>query len=429
MFEMRVPAKTAVAVEAAMVCVVLVSALLLTPLLRAQVATADIVGTVTDTTEALVVGAKITATNLATGLTYSSVTNNRGDYSIPLLPAGRYRIQAEMPGFKSWNIPGIDLAIGDRFRADARLEVGAMEQSVQVTAESAALQTDTATVGDVVAEHQVQNLPVNGRNFVVLAQIVPGANNYTGGTFANGGLDDRRRSTTVSVNGRFGAENNFLIDGMDNNEKFIGSILVKPSMEAVGEMRVLTNSFSAELGRTSGAAITFITKGGTNEFHGSLFEYLRNQALDARPPNLAYNQPKPPYRQNNFGGSIGGPVKRNRTFFFWDWETYKVSQGSVQLASVPTAAMKQGNFCRREPYLRHQHHGAGARYLQRLHPEPLSRRPDTGEPDQPHLTEADQHVPISPDQRSEQQLPAERLARPDRQHDGFANRSSVLRPE
>jgi len=344
MCETLVPRKVTLVEPLSLLLVALLLMIPLIQVMRAQVATADIVGTVTDTSDAVVVGAKMTATNLATGLVYSTVTNNRGDYSIPLLPAGRYRIQAEMAGFKSWNIPGIDLAIGDRFRADARLEVGAMEQAVQVTAESAALQTDTATVGDVVGEHQVQDLPVNGRNFVVLAQIVPGANNYTGGTFANGGLDDRRRSTTVSVNGRFGAENNFLIDGMDNNEKFIGSILVKPSIEALGEMRVLTNTFSAELGRTSGAAITFITKGGTNQFHGSAFEYFRNQSLDARPPNLAYTQPKPPYRQNNFGGSIGGPVKRNRTFFFWDWETYKVSQGSVQLATVPTLAMRQGDF-------------------------------------------------------------------------------------
>jgi hypothetical protein len=187
-------------------------------------------------------------------------------------------------------------------------------------------------------------LPINGRNFIQLAQIVPGANNYGGGSFANGGLDDRRRNTTVSVNGRTGAENNFTIDGMDNNEKFIGSILVKPSMEALGEMKVLTNSFSAELARTSGAAITIITKGGTNTLHGSAFEYLRNEVLDARPPNLAATAAKPPYKQHNFGGSVSGPIRKNRTFFFADWETYKVSLGAPQLATVPTLAMRQGDF-------------------------------------------------------------------------------------
>jgi outer membrane receptor protein involved in Fe transport len=312
--------------------------------LHAQVSTADIVGTVTDSSQAVMAGVMVTVTNLATGLTYKGVSNTRGDYSIPLLPPGQYRIQAELAGFKTWSVPGITLSVGDRFRADAKMEVGGVEQTVQVTAETAALQTETATVNSIVDQTQVQNLPINGRNFIQLAQIVPGANNFTGGSFANGGLDDRRRTTTVSVNGRTGAENNFIIDGMDNNEKFIGSILVKPSMEALGEMKVLTNTFSAELARTSGGAISIITKGGTNEFHGSAFEYLRNEALDARPPNLTANAATPPYKQHNFGGSLGGPIKKNRTFFFGSWETYKVALGAPQLATVPTLPMRQGDF-------------------------------------------------------------------------------------
>jgi hypothetical protein len=312
--------------------------------LRGQVSTADVVGTITDTTDAVVAGAKITATNLATGLNYETISNNRGEFAIPLLPAGRYRIRVEATGFKTWNFAEAALAVGDRFRADAKMEVGALEQTIQVEAEAAALQTESATVGTVVDQTQVKDLPINGRNFIQLAQIVPGANNYGGGSFANGSLDDRRRSTTVSVNGRTGAENNFTIDGMDNNEKFIGSILVKPSMEALGEMRVVTNSFSAELTRTSGAAVTIVTKGGTNILHGSAFEYLRNEALDARPPNLAATIAKPPYKQHNFGGSVSGPIRKNQTFFFADWETYKVSLGAPQLATVPTLAMRQGDF-------------------------------------------------------------------------------------
>src|SRR5215831_334104 len=318
--------------------------LTITPALRAQVSTADIVGTITDSTDAVVASAKIAATNLATGLTYQTLSNGRGEYSIPLLPAGHYRIRVEATGFKIWNVADALLDVGDRYRADARMEVGGLEQSIQVQGDAVTLQTESATVGTVVDQTQVKDLPINGRNFIQLAQIVPGANNYGGGSFANGGLDDRRRGTTVSVNGRTGAENNFTIDGMDNNEKFIGSILVKPSMEALGEMKILTNSFSAELARTSGAAITIVTKGGTNELHGSAFEYLRNEALDARPPNLAATAAKPPYKQHNFGGSIGGPIRKNRTFFFGDWERYKVSLGSPQLATVPTLAMRQGDF-------------------------------------------------------------------------------------
>jgi hypothetical protein len=250
----------------------------------------------------------------------------------------------ELPGFNSWNLPAVNLSIGDRFRADARLDVGTRAETVEVTADAAILQTESAAVRTIIDPNQIQDLPVAGRNFILMAQSVAGANNYTGGTFANGGLDDRRRSTTVSANGRAGAENNFMIDGMDNNEKFIGSILVKPSMEALGEMQVVTNSFSAELARTSGAAITIITKSGTNDFHGSAFEYFRRQSLDARPANLADNLAKPLYRQDNFGGSLGGPIKKNGTFFFYDWETYKAKQGQVTLSTVPTPAMRQGRF-------------------------------------------------------------------------------------
>src|SRR5262249_20602417 len=201
--------------------------------------------------------------------------------------------RVELPGFNIWNLPAVNLSIGDRFRADAKLEIGTRGETVEVTADAAVLQTESAAVRTIVDPNQIQDLPVAGRNFILMAQSVAGANNYTGGTFANGGLDDRRRSTTVSANGRAGAENNFMIDGMDNNEKFIGSILVKPSMEALGEMQVVTNSFSAELARTSGVAVTIITKGGTNVLHGSVFEYLRNEVLDARPPNLAATAAKP----------------------------------------------------------------------------------------------------------------------------------------
>src|SRR4051812_457556 len=166
----------------------------------AQISTADIVGTVTDSTQATVPGVKVTATNLATGLTYTGESNSRGDYSIPLLPSGQYRIEATLAGFKTWSVPGVSLSVGDRFRADPAMEVGALAESVEVVAQTVALQTESASVGNVVDQTQVQNLPVNGRNFIALAQIVPGATNYGGGSFANGGLDDRRRTTTVSVN-------------------------------------------------------------------------------------------------------------------------------------------------------------------------------------------------------------------------------------
>ncbi len=334
--------------------------LALATVLPAQVSTADIVGTVADSTNAVVPGVKVTATNLATGLPYVGVSNESGDFSIPQLPTGHYSIVIDKAGFKSWRIADVALTSGDRFRVSPRLEPGSMEQSIEVVATSVALQTDTATVGSAVNQTEIRNLPLNGRNLIDLSMYVAGADDYKGGGFS-GTPDDKRRNSTVSVNGRTGAENNFLIDGMDNNERFVNTILVKPSMEGVAEMRVVTNSFSAELSRTGGAAIVFITKGGTNELHGSAFEYLRNQDLDARPPNLAATASKPPYKQHNFGGSIGGPVKKNKAFFFADWETYMSNLGGALLATVPTAAMIQGNFAGSQPYLRRQHHGYGQR--------------------------------------------------------------------
>jgi len=151
--------------------------LMLAPVLQAQVSTADIVGTIKDSTDAVVGGARVTATNLATGLTYQTLSNSRGEFAIPLLPVGHYQIRVEATGFKSWNIADAPLDVGDRFRADAKMEVGALEQSIQVEASAAALQTESAMVGTVVDQSQVKDLPINGRNFIQLAQIVPGANN------------------------------------------------------------------------------------------------------------------------------------------------------------------------------------------------------------------------------------------------------------
>ncbi|MEO8372728.1 MAG: TonB-dependent receptor [Candidatus Solibacter sp.] len=309
---------------------------------HAQLSTAGIVGTVVDKSGAAVPDAGMTVTNLATGLDYKTATDLNGNYGFTLLPPGRYRVHCEKTGFKSWSIAEVALSIGDRFRADATLEIGALQDSITVQADSPALQTESATVGSLISQHGVQNLPVNGRNFVTLAQLAPGASDYSGGSaFSTGNaVDDRRRPTVVSVNGATASENNFLIDGMDNNERFIGTVVVKPSMDAIGEMKVVTNTFSADLGRTIGGAIIFTTKSGSNEFHGTAYEFFRNQQLDARPPNLALGARKPPYKQNNFGGSVGGPVRKNRSFFFFDWETYMANLGTVLQSTVPTIAEK-----------------------------------------------------------------------------------------
>ncbi len=317
----------------------------LAPGVRAQIATADIVGTVTDASGAVIPAAKVVATGIETGLAYPGQSAADGNFDLTQLPVGHYRLTITKEGFKTFNVADVGVTIGERLRQDVKLEIGAASQTVEVQAEGVQLQTDSATVQSTIEEHQVQDLPLEGRNFAQLVQLVPGATDYVGGTFSNGNaLDDRRRGSAVSVNGFLGTENNFMIDGMDNNERFIGTTVVKPSIEAIGEVKVITNTFSAEMSRANGAGVSFITKGGSNQLHGSAFEFFRNQALDARLPMLAYTAPKQATRQNNFGASVGGPIKKNKTFFFGDFESYLLYSGALATSTVPLQGEAAGDF-------------------------------------------------------------------------------------
>jgi hypothetical protein len=317
-------------------------ALLLGAVMWGQSTTADVLGTVTDATGGVLPGVKITVHNLATGADYLATSDASGSYTVTLLPVGRYSVTVAHPGFKTWTVPGVTLALGDRLRQDIQLEVGALGQSVEVTASSPALQADSSSVSNLINTNALQDLPLNGRNFVVLTQLTAGAaegdpNGLPSGTRP----DDRRQTSAVTVNAQPTSFNNFLIDGMDDNERSIGTILVKPSIDALQEMKVETNLYSAQYGRTAGGVISFVTKSGTNEYHGSLFEFLRNEKLDAR--NF-FAPVKPAYKQNQFGGSLGGPIKKNRLFFFGDYEGFRQSQGQTFKTSLPTAAERLGNF-------------------------------------------------------------------------------------
>lgn len=307
-----------------------------------QRTTADILGTVTDASGAVLPNAKIMVHNLDTGADFTGESNKSGEYVVTQLPIGRYSIRAVLEGFKTWTVPEVTLAIGDRLRQDVRLQLGNLEQSIEVTAASPALQTDTSSLSNLVSTQALENLPLNGRNFVVLAQLTAGAAEGEATGLPSGTRpDDRRLTSAVSVNAQPTSFNNFTIDGMDDNERFIGTVIVKPSVDALQEMKVQTNLYSAEFGRTAGGVINFVTKSGTNAFHGSLFEFFRNQHLDAR---SFFAGVKPPYHQNQFGGSGGGAIKKNRFFYFGDYEGFRMSQGQAFVDSVPTLAMRQGYF-------------------------------------------------------------------------------------
>src|SRR5690348_12130299 len=325
--------------------------------------TADVVGTVTDASGAVVPGATVTLTNLGTNVVRTTTTQGTGDYLFTLLQVGTYSVKVEAKGFKTFTIPTVALSSGDRFRADAKLEVGETSQTVEVSgAVAPALQTDSSQVGSLIPSQSVEDLPLNGRNLVKLVQLTPGITEGAPGSIIQGNRpDDRRLTSSFSANGQTDTMNQNMVDGMDNNERIIGTIGVRPSIDAVQEVNIQTNKYDASVGRTGGAVVDVITKSGSNSLHGSAYEFFRNKVLNTNPnwnfklaDNPAgdtikgYDQcataaacaaaPNPVFRQNQFGGSLGGPIKKDKTFFFADWEHlgYAYAPFGAILTSVPT---------------------------------------------------------------------------------------------
>lgn len=307
----------------------------------AQLTTADIVGTVTDSTGAVIPGASITLLNLGTHDQRVAQTNATGDYQFTLLPVGHYSITVSAKGFKTSTTADLGVEAGDRARADVHMQLGGESETITVEAQTPLLQSDNATVSSTVTEKAVQDLPLNGRNFVQLVQLVPGANEGPGNGLTSGGRpDDRRQTAGFSVNGQDDILNNYVIDGIDNNERVIGTIGVRPNVEGIQEITVQTNSYAPEAGRTAGGVVNIVTKSGTNQFHGSVYEFFRNDIFDARPFFSRVGVvPKAELRQNQYGGSIGGPIIRDKTFFFGDYEGFRqVTGGTTYTSTVPTQA-------------------------------------------------------------------------------------------
>jgi Carboxypeptidase regulatory-like domain/TonB dependent receptor len=316
--------------------------------LLAQSTTADVVGTVTDTTGAVVPNARVQLTNVETHETRTATSGSGGEYTFTLLKPSRYSLTVTASGFKLFQISSFGLAAGDRAREDSHLTVGAEGETVMVEATAPALHTDSAALITSVTEKQTQELPLNGRNYINLVQVTPGATEGLNNGLASGNRpDDRRQTSSVSVNGQADVINNQLIDGMDNNERVIGSIGVRPSVDAIQEVSVQTNVFTAEVGRSAGAAINVITKSGTNAFHGTVYEFFRNDVLNANPFKFGAAIPKPKFRQNQFGGSLGGPIWKDHTFFFADYEGLNIVRNlNPTTTTVPTLFERQnvGNF-------------------------------------------------------------------------------------
>ena len=310
-----------------------------------QTNTGEITGVVSDGTGSAIPNASIAVTNVETGIRRATASNAEGVYTVRLLNPGVYQVEVQQRGFQPFIRSGITLHVNQTARIDFTLNVGEVKESVQVTADAPLLQQEGATLGSLVNQQAVQALPLNGRNFITLAQVTVGANESLTNALSSGNRpDERRRTSAVSINGQRDFINNFMIDGMDNNERAVGTIVVKPSIDALREFRVLTSVYSAEFGRTAGGIISLVTKSGTNQIHGSLFEFFRNDKLDAKNFFDPHTRPIPPFRQNQYGGSIGGPIVKNRTFFFGDLEAFKSRKSETFVNTIPSAQMKIGDF-------------------------------------------------------------------------------------
>jgi Carboxypeptidase regulatory-like domain/TonB dependent receptor len=301
-----------------------------------QLTTADILGTVTDASGAVVPNATVTLTNLGTNETRVAQTGGSGDYTFTLLPVGHYSISVKAAGFEASINKDLPVEAGDRARNDVHLVTGASTTTVEVQATTPLLQADSATVSSTVTAKAVQDLPLNGRNFVQLVALVPGANEGQGNGLSSGGRPDDRRTNAagLSVNAQDSSLNNWVVDGVDDNERIIGTIGVKPNVEGIQEITVQTNSYAAEAGRTAGGVINIVTRSGTNQFHGSAYEYFRNDIFDGR-NYFQTTGPKPELRQNQYGASVGGPIWRDRTFFYFDWEGFRQVTGVTDTGTVP----------------------------------------------------------------------------------------------
>jgi hypothetical protein len=311
-----------------------------------QVSTGDILGNVNDPSGAAVPGATIVLTNTGTQERHTVTTDQTGEYTLTLLQPGHYSLQVNASGFKAYQLPDIALSAGDRRRVVVAMSVGGVTQSVEVSSAPPALETDSTVLSTAVSQRAVQDLPLNGRNFVQLADLAAGANEGTPAAITNGNRpDDRRQSSAIVVGAWSDTLNNEMVEGVDNNEGTIGTIGVRPSVDAIAEFRVQTNLYPAEAGKTPGAVVNLITRGGTNSLHGSVFEYLRNDALDGRNYFATVGR-RPELRQNQFGGSVGGPIIKDRAFFFADYEALRIVQGTTTVNSVPTTfeVANPGNF-------------------------------------------------------------------------------------
>src|SRR5258708_21770793 len=334
-------------------CAVAVISLCVAPHLNAQVTGGTILGTVTDASGAAVPKVEISIANTATGLTTVASTSPEGFYSVPNLLPGTYQVTAKSEGFSTVVVNGVNLTVGAKQAVNISLKVGETSQQVEVTTTAVAVELASSTISDVVSGTEVRDMPLNGRSWTDLAQLQPGVNAiHTQAATNTSDRASRGWGTALTMSGARPTSNNYRLNGIslnDNMNTAPGSFLAgNLGVDSIGEFFVLTGNFSAEYGKSSGGIINAITKSGTNQFHGTAYEFLRNSAMDAKnffdaPGKIA------PFRRNQFGGSAGGPTQKDKMFVFGECEGLGQNLAPSQSTNVPSAAARAGNLCSPDP--------------------------------------------------------------------------------
>jgi len=304
-----------------------------------QQITGSIRGTVLDPSGAIVPAATVTAKQIETGLTRGAVTDRQGEYVLVELPIGHYQIEVHAKGFQAYLQQGISLDVNQTATVGVHLKLGSETQQVEVSADAALVQSTISSLGETVMEREILDLPLDGRNFSQLGLLQPGVVPLTPGLLEAGG--PARQNQAYAVDGQRPESNNFLIDGADNASSVDGGFVLKPPIDAIAEFKILSHNANAEFGRNTGSTTNIVTRSGANSFHGAAWEFLRNDAMDS---SDYFTHGVQPLKQNQFGATFGGPIVRDKTFFFGYYEGFRNRQGETVPATVPSLEERQGNF-------------------------------------------------------------------------------------
>jgi len=304
-----------------------------------QQITGSIRGTVSDPSGAIVQSATVTARQIETGLTRVAITDRQGEYVLVELPIGHYQLETQAKGFQTYLQQGISLDVNQTATVGIHLKLGSETQQVEVSANAALVQSTVSSLGQTVMEDEILDLPLDGRNFSQLGLLQPGVVPLTPGLLEAGG--PARQNQAYAVDGQRPESNNFMIDGADNVSSVDGGFVLKPPIDAIAEFKILSHNANAEFGRNTGSTTNIVTRSGSNAFHGAAWEFLRNDAMDS---SDYFTHSVQPLKQNQFGATFGGPIVKDKTFFFGYYEGFRNRQGESVPATVPSVAERQGNF-------------------------------------------------------------------------------------